>query len=286
MTSPLNVSLNILAGQAYLAGVGCHGDLGLEPERYAGRLLSVAKKRLGASISLGSALALINGLHTSDLYLTVACAKPTDAAWERFDHLYQAFISRVARAVCFTPDAARAVSDSILGRLFLPDASGRSRIASYEGRCSLAAWVSAVINNNAINAHRRCKDLESLESLPDIADHAVLGKIEAVARAHRYESFVRDSFIGASESLSEHERFVLSLRYEDGLRCVEIAGILGVHPSTITRQLPQICEKLKGKTVSILASKHRLNSTAIEECLDDIRENSSYSMLASLKVAG
>ena len=286
MTSPLEISLNVLAGRAYLAGAACHGDLGLEPERYARRLLSVAKKRLGASLSEGSALVLINGLHTSDLYLTFACAKPSDTAWERFDHLYQAFISRVAKRCMFNPDAARAVSDSILGRLFLPDASGRSRIASYEGRCSLAAWVSAVINNKALNAHRRYKDLESLESLPDIPDHAVLRKIEAVVRAHRYESSVRDSFIGASESLSDRERLVLSLRYEDGLKCIEIAGILGVHPSTITRQLPQICEKLKDETVSILASKHRLNSTAIEECLDDIRENSSYSMLASLKVAG
>ena len=286
MTSPLEVSLNVLARRAYRAGAACHGDLGLEPERYVGHLLCVAKKHLGANLSQCRALALINGLHTNDLYLTVACAKPTDTAWERFNHLYQAFISRVARAVCSTPDAARAVSDGILGRLFLPGASGHSRIASYEGRCSLASWVSTVINNRAINEYRRYKDLEPFESLPDIADDAELGRIEAVVRSGRYESFVRDSFIGASKSLSDRERLVLSLRYEDGLKCVEIAGILGVHPSTITRQLPQICEKLKGETVSILASKHRLNSTAIEECLDDIRENSSYSMLASLKVAG
>ena len=284
MNSPQEVALNSLAQQAYCEAFARHGDLDLNAERYVTQVLFVTKKHLGASLSEGTAFAFINRLHTNDLYLSVACAKPSDLAWERFTLLYEAFIGKVARTVTSTDDAAHTIADRITGHLYLPDGSGRSRIGSYEGRSSLAAWLSAVINNAAIKEQSQRNRLEQLESWHDVVDYAVPRTIDAALRAGNYaSSLVLDSLGVAGESLSEQERFILALRYEDGLQGCEIAVILGVHPSTVTRRLQHIYDKLRGKTISTLESKHQLSQIAIKECVDDIRDNPTYSILSLLR---
>lgn len=284
MTSPLDVALNTLAGQAYGSALACHGELGLQPEPYATRLLSVTRKYLGENLSQSTAFAFINRLHTDDLYLALACARSSEAAWERLTKLYRVFIRKVADNACSTADVAREIADSIPGHIFLPDASGCSRIASYEGRSSLAAWLSAVVNDRAVKEHRRCKNFEQIDNFPDIADHDALSRIEAALRAGRYASLIRDALIAANKSLSERERFILTLRYLDGLGGAEVASVLGVHPSTVSRRLQQIYGKLETETISTLGSKHNLNPAALGECLEEIFENSNYSVLAALKV--
>lgn len=282
MNSPQDVALNSLAQQAYCAAFARHGDLDLETERYTTHLLSVTKKHLSASLSEGTALVFINKLHTDDLYLSVACGKPTDVAWERFIGLYQAFIGKVARAVSSTDEAAHAIANRINGHIFLPDGSGCSRIASYEGRSSLATWLSAIINNLAVEEQSRCNRLEQLEGSLEILGYAVPHGIDAYLRAVKYGSVVSDSLAVASETLSKQERLILALRYEDGLQGYEIARILGVHPSTITRRLQLVYAKLLVKTISTLESKHQLSQLAVKECVDDLRENPDYSILSLL----
>lgn len=283
MDSPQEVALKSLAQQAYCAAFAHHGDLDLETDRYISHLLCVTKKHLGANLSEGTAFAFINKLHTNDLYLSVACAKPADEAWERFIALYQTFIGKVARAVSSTDAAAHAIANRITGHIFLPDGSGCSRIASYEGRSSLATWLSAILNNLAVEEQSRCIRLDQLESLLEILDYAVPHGIDAALRAGKYASVVWDSLTVASKSLSEQERLILVLRYEDGLQGSEIAAILKVHPSTVTRHLQLVYDKLRGETISTLESKHQLSPLAIKECVDDIRENPDYSILSLLR---
>lgn len=285
MASPFETLLDALAQQAYRAAIFCHGDLGLDPEHYAGRLLFVTKKHLGDSHKQDDVFTFVAGLHTDDLYLTIACACPIDAAWERFTVLYQAFINKVAMSVCSTATASQDIAKNIPSHVFLPDASGRSRIASYEGRSSLAAWLSAVISNKAVKEQRRCNRLEQLDRALEISDRTAVERIEGSLRAGKYASLIRDALRAANKSLTERERFMVSLRYEEGLAGAEIAVILGVHASTVSRHLRDIYEKLQETTISTLASKHELQKAEIEECLDDLRENPTYSILHAL-VAG
>ncbi|MEK6323898.1 MAG: sigma-70 family RNA polymerase sigma factor [Acidobacteriota bacterium] len=285
MESPMDVRLKPLVEQAYCSALACHGDLDLEPEQYTSHVLSVARKHLGSSVSHATAFAFINTLHTNDLYLSVACAKPSDVAWERFIVLYRAFIEKAASTVASTDDAAHAIADRITGHIFLPNGSGRSRIGSYEGRSSLATWLSAVINNAAIKEQNRCNRLEQLEGSHDVVDYALPRTVDAALRARTYASLVLDSLAVAGESLSEQERFILALRYEDDLQGYEIAAILGIHPSTVTRRLQRVYDKLRAKTISNLESEHQLSQFAIEECVDDIRENPGYSVLSFLRTS-
>lgn len=62
-------------------------------------------------------------------------------------------------------------------------------------------------------------------------------------------------------------------RYQDGLQLGQIARLLGIHQSNVTRQLIRLQGKLRDEVVAILRSAHGLSEQAIQECLEDIVEN-------------
>ena len=172
------------------------------------------------------------------------------------------------------------MADSLPGRLFLPDARGRSRIASYEGVSSLATWLISIIRHEAIReSHLRSNNLESIEQMPDVADEASVLKIEMAIRAGRYRSLIKDSIEGALNLLGDRERSILILRYGRQLQVREVARMLGVKPHAITQQIDRSTQKLRKQFISILATRHRLAPAAVEECVADLLNNPEHSIL-------
>jgi RNA polymerase sigma-70 factor len=270
--------------QAYSAGYAYHKDLQLDVGKFIVHLLSVVEKYLGPNAAAPAIVNFINNLHTNDLYLAVSCAQHVEAAWDRFYKSYQKYVNDLALSVSQTSDTARELAVNVLEDLFLTDRSGRSRIASYEGRSSLAAWLHVIVSHRAINdrelKHNR---LEPLEYICEIADTASLRDIEAVVRASRYEGMIKNSLKCACSRLDFRERLVLLFRYDQELQVSQIARLLGVSPSTISRQLERSLKKLRECVKSTLASKYRLEQEAIEECFLELRENPSHSIITFIK---
>ena len=198
--------------------------------------------------------------------------------------LYQKYLKDIALPVSPSRDAAHELADSVLVEMFLPDRSGHSRIASYHGRSSLATWLRVIVCHRAINERQR-KDnsLEHIESMPSVAVTTGVPNIEAVLRGLRYEEMIEDSLRKSCNCLSDRERLLLLLRYDEELQVSQIARLLGVCPSTITRQLERVHGKLRENVVSALAANHNLQQAAIEECLTDLLDNPSHSILALIK---
>lgn len=270
--------------QSYAAGYARHGDIGLYADEFADRLIAIVEKHSGQGATADADRALLLSLHAGDLYLAIACALPSEAAWLRFRTLYRKYIHDLARSACPTPDAAREIADGVLADLFLHDRLGRSRIASYDGRSTLATWLRAVVTNRAINEReRRCNNLDCIENVSELPDRSHAARFEAALRATRYGAMIRDSFRTASSYLNERERLILVLRYDDMLQAVEIAGRLGVHPSTITRSLQQTHRKLRRLVAAILKTKYGLSEAGIQECFEHIIENPGHSILAYVK---
>jgi len=271
--------------QAYSEGYTCHGDFGLEPEVFAAHLIAIAQKHLGQGVPHAVALNFIDSLHTCDVYLAAACAQRSAEAWSRFMGLYQKYLNAIALSVSPSSDAARELADSVLVEMFLPDRSGHSRIASYHGRSSLATWLRAIVCHRAINEReRKDNSLERIESMPEMAEKGSACNIEAILRAARYQDVINDSLRNSCNCLTDRERLLLLLRYDDELQVSQIARLLGVCPSTVTRQLERIQGKLHENVVATLTSKHNLQQAEIEECLADLLDNPSYSILALIKV--
>jgi RNA polymerase sigma-70 factor (ECF subfamily) len=276
--------LEELFDRAYCDGYGFHGDLGLEAEEFAGHLTAIAEKHLGPGVTRAVTLSFIDSLHTCDVYLAVACAQHNAAAWSRFMRLYQKYLKDIANSVSPSSDAAGELADSVLVELFLPDRSGHSRIASYHGRSSLATWLRVIVCNRASNERaRKDNSLERIDSMPAVAVTAGVRNIEAVLRALRYEDMIEDSLRKSCNCLTDRERLLLLLRYDEELQVSQIARLLGVCPSTVTRQLERVQGKLRENVVSTLASQHNLQQDAIEECLIDLLDNPSHSILALIK---
>ena len=87
----------------------------------------------------------------------------------------------------------------------------------------------------------------------------------------------------ASGELTDRERLLLLLRYENGLQLGQIGRLLGLHQANITRQLGRVQAKIRQSFESTLIHKYKLGQAAIDECLSEIAENPAYSILALIK---
>src|SRR5207248_3646977 len=119
-----------------------------------------------------------------------------------------------------------------------------------------------------------------------LPDEPAMRNLELTVRAERYGTVLEDSMASACRELTPRERLILLWRYEDGLQLGEIAKLLGIHQSNVTRQMERMQSKLRDDVIAVLSTKHGLSRSAIKECLEDITENSRHeiSILDFLKV--
>jgi RNA polymerase sigma-70 factor len=288
MTPTDSIELNFFIARAHSEGRQKFGDLGLDVSVFARRIVAIARKYLGPAPSPEASLTFVNELHGGDLYLATACAQssqenPTGCAtrdcgdrsiaWKCLEAAYKGLICDLVRFMYRNSYARQDLADSVLADLFFPDRSGSSRIASYDGRSSLSTWLRVIVCNRVINAQRSRATANSTDLAPELPDRSAQNNIEATLRARRYRPALEDSMASACSSLTPRERLMLLWRYEDGLQLGQIARLLGIHQSNVTRQLERLQSKLRDEVETTLAAKHGLSRLAIRECLDDVVEN-------------
>ena len=248
--------------------------IGLKLEDFVAQLNSIITKiteELGANFTQEAAIKFAADLHLEDLYLTTACAHNSEQGWNRLANLYGSYITKVAHKVCSTHQEAREIADNILGHVFLDDAQGRRRIATYEGRGSLRIWLAVIIKHQALY-RRELKSTQAmpLDALRHLPNPESTSELEAVLLKSRYRDAFVDSFKAAADELTERERFVLVLRFEDGITAKEIARMLDVHPSQVTRTVKQAQVKFRMAVLARLATHHGLCAEPIEESVVEV----------------
>jgi RNA polymerase sigma-70 factor (ECF subfamily) len=284
MSHSVELSLDKSFESAYHTAYHFYKDIELDIDNFIARLVAVVEKYLGRGAPAVEVTAFIDKLHTNDLYLTVACAQQNEAAWDYFYERYRKYVFNLALSASSSSDAAHELAANVMEDLFLRDRLGRTRIASYEGRSSLAAWLHVIVCHRAINDRElKYNRLEQIECMPEIADSASIRSIEAALRATQYESIIKDAIDLACKCLEYRERLMLLLRYDQGLQVSQIARLLGVSPSTISRHLVRSHENLLEYVKKALSFKYRLQQVQIDECLTDLKENPSYSILTLIK---
>jgi len=281
----LPLSFAALVRKAYSDGYACHGDVGLELEEFESHLIFIKEKLCGAGpLPPAQLIDLFRRLCAADLYLAVACAQGSDRAWQVFDARYRNYLHDVARHSGLPPYVAQSLAENVLGDLYMPDRSGRCRIASYDGRASLAAWLAVIVSRRAINERKRRSYLAAVP-LPrgwDVADDSPSRRVEATIRFNRYRLAILDSYRAAIESLDERQRLIVALLYKDERSAKEVAAYLAVSPSTITYHTRQIWKQLRAGIISRLVNEHNLCPAAIDECLSEALENPQHSLLGFL----
>src|SRR3954447_26786247 len=270
----------------YRLASGVHDDLGVGLDEFRVHLKRIADRYLCAGKSEETEIAFVRSLHTNDLLLTLACAKGMDSGWRRFHNSYRKYLSDLSRHLLGRFPDVEQVGETIWIDLFLPDRSGQSRIASYDGRSSLATWLRVVVSNRIINERqRRCVSTGNIDTIPEPVDPSALQNVEARLGQGRYQSMILEAFKHALAALDHREALIILLRYDQGLQLGEIARHFSVHQSTITRQLERTVERLRQDVTSRLISDYGLDGAQVDECLNVACETfaSSVSILAFLK---
>jgi RNA polymerase sigma-70 factor (ECF subfamily) len=261
-----------VVARVFADAMAFHGDLGLTAGAWAERIAGIVKK-CGRATSDPAAASFVERLHGRDLYLATSCAASYDSAWRRFEALYQKHIRELVRCLARNPLQADEVGESLLVDLFLPDRSGHSRIASYDGRSSLATWLHVIVTHRVANERaRKWNSVERPGEMPDVPDSSLLGELEAGLRTQRYGSALDAAFREVCSRLSAHERQMLVWRYQRGLLLEQIAARLALHASTVCRQLERLHVRIRKDVVATLSNSHGLTADAITECLNDIIE--------------
>jgi len=220
---------------------------GLEELWLAEILREVGRKYLAHEASEKDAVALFSTLHIEELVLARACAAGNERAWEAFLVRYREKLYGMARHIAREEAAGRELADSLYADLFgttMRDGQRLSKLAFYTGRGSLEGWLRTVLAQQYIAQYRSRKRLVSLdEQEEDGTQFSASDPEPSLQPDPRLETAVDQ----ALHTLAAEERFMLAAYYLDGRTLAEIATVLGVHASSISRRLDKIAAALRKK---------------------------------------
>jgi RNA polymerase sigma-70 factor, ECF subfamily len=267
------------AVQSAVAGVleelhakgGCE-KFGLSRDSFAQVLGDVVTKYLTAGCSESEARAFLLTLRVEELALARACAAGSNPAWEIFLTLYREKLYLSALRIAREDSAARDLADSLYAELYgtnTRQGERVSKLASFTGRGSLEGWLRTVLAQEFVNRYRRTRRLVSLEEESEEGGQLAAPEPEPMRPADRRLESATDAALAGLES---EDRMVLAAYYLDGRTLAEIARMLGVHESTISRKVDKLGKSLRKKILASL-TQQGMSRRQAEEALDvDVRD--------------
>jgi RNA polymerase sigma-70 factor, ECF subfamily len=236
------------------------------------RILGEVVSKYAPGSSATQARDFCKTLKLEELVLARACAAGNDKAWDTFMVRYREKLYETGLQIAREDSAARDLADSLYADLFGTknrDGVRVSKLSSYTGRGSLEGWLRTVMAQEHVNRYRKQKRLVSLEE--ETEDGAQFSTQEPVAETVADPRLVAATD-GALAALSSDDRFVLSAYYLDGRTLAEIARMLGVHESTISRKVDKLAKSLRKQILAGL-TKQGMSRRQAEEALEvDVRD--------------
>ena len=248
------------------------GNFGLSREQFVAILSQIAAKYLPSGASPQETAELFASLRVEELALARACAAGQERAWEVFMSRYREKLYDIAAYIAKESSAARELADSLYGDLYgttTRDGQRISKLASYTGRGSLEGWLRTVMAQEFVNRYRRQRRLVSLdEECEDGAQFAATEPAPATSVDPRVEAATDE----ALSTLPAEERFILASYYLDDRTLAEIARMLAVHESTISRKLDKLAKSLRKQILASLERKGMSRRQAEEALEVDVRD--------------
>jgi len=245
---------------------------GISREDLSRHLGAVAGKYLAADASEKEAAGFLSSLRIEELTLARACSAGNELAWEVFLTRFREPLYNAGRAIAKDDATGHELADSLYADLYgIKSAAGerRSKLDYYMGRGSLEGWLRTVLAQEFVNRYRSHKRHVSLEQEEEAgkqfvaAPPAVTGINDARLEAATDE---------ALRALASEEKFILAAYFLDDRTLAEIAKMLSVHESTISRKLERAVKGLRSEILTVLQRKGMSRRQA-EEALDaDVRD--------------
>jgi RNA polymerase sigma-70 factor, ECF subfamily len=250
---------------------GCE-KMGLTAESFATILCDVAAKYLAIGGSHGEARTFLLTLRVQELALARACAAGNNSAWEFFLIHYREKLYQSALRIAREDSAARDLADSLYAELYgtnTREGERVSKLASFTGRGSLEGWLRTVLAQEFVNRYRRTKRLVSLDEENEDGGQFATPEQETVPSADSRLEFATDKALAA---LPSEDRLVLAAYYLDGRTLAEVARMLGVHESTISRKVDKLAKTLRKKILAGMIQQGMARRQAEEALEVDVRD--------------
>jgi RNA polymerase sigma-70 factor, ECF subfamily len=269
-SSAVQSAVNALLAELH-ASSGCD-KLGLSRESFGSILREIGNKYSNDNASEPEVRTFLLSLRVDELALARACAAGHDEAWEIFLTRYREKLYQCALRIAREDSAARDLADTLYADLYgtnLREGQRVSKLASYTGRGSLEGWLRTVLSQEYVNRYRRTKRLVSLDEESEEGSQFAAAEPQPVPAAEPRLAQATDEALAA---LSSEDRTILSAYYLDGRTLAEIARMLGVHESTISRKLDKLAKVLRKQIISGLG-RRGLSRRQAEEALEaDVRD--------------
>jgi RNA polymerase sigma-70 factor, ECF subfamily len=269
-SSAVRTVLNELGAELHSKSGG--EKFGLTCDSFSAILSEIGAKHASACASVDDARTFFLSLRIDELALARACAEGNNPAWEIFltrfrEKLYQSAL-RIARE----DSAARELADSLYADLYgtsTRDGQRVSKLASYTGRGSLEGWLRTVLAQEYVNRYRRTKRLVSLDEESEEGVQFTAVSAEPVTVADPRLTAATDEALAV---LSAEDRTILAAYYLDGRTLAEIARMLRVHESTISRKVDKLGKALRKQILAGLARRGMSRRQAEEALEVDVRD--------------
>ncbi len=219
-------------------------------------------------------------LHAGDLYLACACARGLPEALALFErhHLPAARHSLERRGL--EADVVDEALQRLRERLLVSREEAPPRVAEYDGRGPLEAWVRTVALRLALTElrERAARPVVNLESrlLP-----AQDPSFEALKHRHRadFEAALR----AALASLEPQERAILRLHMVEGVGVEDIGRVHGVSRATMTRWLKAARDTLAARARAELHHRLRVDSSELHSLVHSLLDQMDDSVRGLLR---
>jgi RNA polymerase sigma-70 factor, ECF subfamily len=244
---------------------------GLDREQFVAILRDIQSKYLPLATP-DEAADFCGALRLEELALARGCAAGNDRAWQDFISRYRNKLH--AMALHITCDAAHAaeLADSLFADLYgvnTRDGVRHSKLVFYTARGSLEGWLRTVMAQEFINRYRKQKRVVSLDEQEEEGTQVV-----AVNSPHVTPSDVRleAATDEALAELSSEDRYMLAAYHLDGRTLAEIARVLGLHESSISRRLDRVTTTLRKRILACLRERGMSHAQAKEALETDVRD--------------
>ena len=266
--SAVQSAVNELLAELH-AKAGCE-KIGLTRESFSVILCEICAKQ--GSGSQGEVRTFLLSLRVDELALARACAAGDNSAWEIFLTRYREKLYLAALRIAREDSAARELADTLYADLYgtaTREGQRVSKLSSYTGRGSLEGWLRTVLAQEYVNRYRRTKRLVSLD---EESEEGVQFRAPDPEPEPQADNRLAQATDEALAYLSGEDRMVLSAYYLDGRTLAEIARMLGVHESTISRKLDKLAKSLRKQIVAGLGRRGMSRRQAEEALEVDVRD--------------
>jgi RNA polymerase sigma-70 factor, ECF subfamily len=284
-TKPISAVQSVVSNLvAELHAKGGCAKIGITQETFSVILCEIGTKHAVAGTSEEDLRTFFLGLRIDELALARGCAAGDNSAWEIFLTRYREKLYLSALRIAREDSAARELADNLYADLYgtsTREGKRISKLASYTGRGSLEGWLRTVLAQEYVNRYRKTKRLVSLDEESEEGQQFEAPEPELVAPANNSLAQATDNVLS---SLPAENRLLLSAYYLDGRTLAEIARMLGVHESTISRKLDKLTKALRKQILAELGRQgmsRRQAEEALEVDVRDLQVNIRQSLIGS-----